>query len=288
MSVPPTGRRSGGTLAVTGATGSVGGSTARLLAGEDTRLRLVVRDASRAPELPGTEVMEASFGDADAATEALRGVDTLFMVSAAESADRLEQHLTFVDAAAAAGVGHVVYTSFLGAAPDAIFTLARTHHATEERIATSGMEWTFLRDSFYADFTGLMTGEDGVIRGPAGEGRCGWVAREDVARVAAGVLADPAAHRGRTYDLTGPQALTMDEVADTIGRVRGRTVRFHDETVAEAYESRASYGAPSWQMDAWVSTYTAIAAGELDVVSDSVEQITGQAPLTLEDLLRKG
>lgn len=279
--------RGPGTVAVTGATGAVGGMTARLLADAGTRMRLVVRDASRAPELPGARVVEASFGDADDATDALRGVDTLFMVSAAESADRLEQHLTFVDAAAAAGVGHVVYTSFLGAAPDATFTLARTHHATEERIATSGMDWTFLRDSFYADFTELMAGEDGVIRGPAGAGRCGFVARADVARVAAAVLADPAAHAGRTYDLTGPRALTMDEVAATISEVRGREVRFHDETVPEAYASRASYGAPDWQLEAWVSTYTAIAAGELDVVSGAVEQLTGRAPLTLAELLRQ-
>lgn len=279
--------RGPGTVAVTGATGAVGGMTARLLADAGTRMRLVVRDASRAPELPGARVVEASFGDADDATDALRGVDTLFMVSAAESADRLEQHLTFVDAAAAAGVGHVVYTSFLGAAPDATFTLARTHHATEERIATSGMDWTFLRDSFYADFTELMAGEDGVIRGPAGTGRCGFVARADVARVAAAVLADPAAHAGRTYDLTGPRALTMDEVAATISEVRGREVRFHDETVPEAYASRASYGAPDWQLEAWVSTYTAIAAGELDVVSGAVEQLTGRAPLTLAELLRQ-
>lgn len=291
MSRATTGNRSA-TIAVTGATGVVGGMTARLLAESGVPLRLVVRDAGRAPELPypadhaGAQVVEASFGDADAATESLRGVDTLFMVSAAESADRLEQHLTFVDAAAAAGVGHVVYTSFLGAAPDATFTLARTHHATEERIATSGMDWTFLRDSFYADFTELMAGEDGVIRGPAGTGRCGWVARADVARVAAKVLSDPAEHRGTSHDLTGPQSLNLDEVAATISRVRGREVRFHDETVSEAYTSRAAYGAPDWQLDAWVSTYTAIARGELDVASDAVERITGSSARSLEEVLR--
>ena len=92
------------------------------------------------------------------------------MVSAAESADRLDQHRTFIDAAAEAGVRHIVYTSFLGAAPDATFTLARDHWVTEEHIRASGLAFTFLRDSFYLDFLPALAGEDGVIRGPAGDG----------------------------------------------------------------------------------------------------------------------
>jgi uncharacterized protein YbjT (DUF2867 family) len=114
-------------------------------------------------------VRTAGYGDRDAAAAALHGVDVLFMVSASESADRREQHRTFVDAAAAAGVRHVVYTSFLGAAPDATFTLARDHWATEEHLRASGMAFTFLRDSLYLDFLPALAGPDGVIRGPAGD-----------------------------------------------------------------------------------------------------------------------
>ncbi|WP_255555841.1 NmrA family NAD(P)-binding protein [Tessaracoccus palaemonis] len=226
------------------------------------------------------------YGDAEASRAALTGVDTLLMVSAPESADRLEQHRTFVEAAAAAGVGHVVYTSFVAAAPDATFTLARDHYATEEYVRASGMAWTFLRDSFYIDFMEALVGDDGVIRGPAGNGRCAIVARRDVARAAASVLAAPEPHRNRTYDLTGPEALSMTEVAETISAVRGRPVRFHDETVEEAYASRAGYGAPAWQLDAWVSTYTAIRSGAMAKVSDAVRSITGTDPIRLADHLR--
>ena len=119
------------------------------------------------------------------------------MVSASEDVDRLGQHRAFVDAAAAAGVRHVVYTSFQGAAADCTFTLGRDHWATEEALRASGMEHTFLRDSFYADFLPLMA-TDGAIRGPAGDGRVAAVARDDVAAVAAVVLADPGAHVGAT------------------------------------------------------------------------------------------
>ena len=277
--------QAGPDLAVTGATGWLGGLVARDLAGRGVAQRLLVRDASRAPELPGAGVVESSYGDREAAERALTGVRTLFMVSAAENEDRLTEHRTFVDAAAAAGVEHVVYISFFGAAPNATFTLARDHWATEEHLKASGMRWTFLRDNLYLEFMDQMVGEDGVIRGPAGDGRAAVVSHDDIARAAAAVLIDPSAHAGRTYDLTGPEALTFADMAAVISGVTGRDVRFHDETVEEAYASRAAYGAPDWQVDAWVSTYTAVRAGELDGVTDDIERLTGRRPTSLREHL---
>ena len=102
----------------------------------------------------------------------------------------------------------------------------------------------------------MMVGDDGVLRGPAGEGRVAAVARADVARAAAAVLLDSDEHAGATYDLTGPEALTLGEVAQILSEETGREVRFHDETVEEAYASRRRWEAPHWQYDAWVSTYT--------------------------------
>ena len=183
-------------VAVTGATGFVGGSVAGQLAGAGVAQRLLVRDTSRAPVLSGGKAVQCSYGGRDAAMRALEGVEVLLMVSASESADRLEQHLAFVAAAADAGVRHVVYTSFVGAAADATFTLARDHYATEQAIIASGMAYTFLRDNLYLDFAERLVGEDGVIRGPAGDGRAGMVARIDVARSATAVLQDPDRYAG--------------------------------------------------------------------------------------------
>ena len=272
-------------LGVTGATGRLGGRIARLLAAAGVEQRLVVRTPARTPVLPGSTVAQASYDDGDAVRRALDGLEVVLMVSAAESEHRLDEHRAFVDAAAAAGVRHLVYVSFFGAAPDATFTLARDHHVTEQHVEQSGMAWTFLRDNLYSDFFPLLAGEDGVIRGPAGDGRVSAVAQDDIAAAATSVLADPVAHEGRTYSLTGPEALTLTEAAATMSRVLGRDVAFEDETVEEAYASRASYGAPGWQLDAWVSTYTAIAAGELAAVTDDVELLTGRPPRSLEDLL---
>ncbi|MFJ3670779.1 SDR family oxidoreductase [Streptomyces sp. NPDC090106] len=273
-------------LVVTGATGRLGGRVARLLAGQGVPQRLLVRTPGRAPDLPGAAVVQAGYGDQGAVVRALRGADTVLMVSASETPDRLAEHRTFVDAAAEAEVRHLVYVSFFGAAPDATFTLARDHFHTEEHIRASGMAYTFLRDNLYADFVPHLVGEDGVVRGPAGQGRAAFVAQDDIAEAAVAVLTRPGAHAGATYDLTGPEALTLDEAAAVLGKVQGRGVTYQPETVDEAYASRASYGAPRWQLDAWVSTYTAIAAGELDGVDDAVPRLTGHPATPLADVLR--
>ncbi|MGG7306319.1 SDR family oxidoreductase [Curtobacterium sp. AB451] len=276
------------TIALTGATGKIGGAVARALAHDGVPFRMIVRDASRAPDLPGTDVAVASYGDADAGRAALEGVDLLLMVSGAEAVDRLAQHRSFVAAAATAGVQHVVYTSFSGAAADATFTLGRDHWATEEAIRATSMAHTFLRDSFYLDFVEDLIGEDGAIRGPAGDGAMAAVARADVARVATEVLRNPAAHLDRTYELTGPAAITLHEAAATVSEVRGREVTYHPETLDEAYASRAQWDPEPWQADAWVSTYTAIAEGALARVSGDVERVTGRRPLSLREVLLAG
>lgn len=272
-------------LALTGATGALGGAVARLLAEAGVARRLLARHPARLAAPPDTPVYAVSYDDRESALRALSGVDTVLMVSAAESPHRRQDQRTFVDAAAQAGVRHLVYTSFMGASPDAVFTLARDHADTEDHIRASGMDYTFLRDCLYQDALPAFVQGDGVLRGPAGTGRVAAVARADVARTAARILADPSAHPGATYTLTGPQSLSLTEVAAILTRVTGRQVTYHNETVEEAYESRHLQASAPWQADAWVSSYTAIAAGELEQVSGDVEAVTGVPPIALEDYL---
>jgi NAD(P)H dehydrogenase (quinone) len=276
-----------GVIAVTGATGGLGGRVARRLAERGVRQRLVVRDPGRAPELAGAEVAAGSYDDPDGLRRAFEGAAALFMVSASEDPDRLRLHANVVDAAVAAGVERVVYTSFYGAGPECTFTFGRDHWHTEQRIEGSGLRHTFLRDNLYIDFLPLLVGADGVIRGPAGDGRVAAVARDDIAEVAVAVLAeDGGGHDGRTYDMTGPEALTMDEVAGELSRAAGRAVTYRNETMEEAYASRASYGAPDWEVAGWVTTYAAIANGDLEAVSGDVAAVTGHPPLSLAEFLR--
>jgi NAD(P)H dehydrogenase (quinone) len=279
---------SGADVVVTGVTGGLGGRVARRLAERGVGQRLVARDPGRAPELAGAEVAAGSYDDRDSLRRAFDGAGTLFMVSASEDPDRLRLHANVVGAAADAGVERIVYTSFFGAAADCSFTFGRDHWHTEELIKGSGLRFTMLRDNLYLDFLPLMVGADGVIRGPAGDGRVAAVARDDIADVAAAVLLEgDYRHDGRSYDLTGPEALTMAEAAQRLSELAGRTVTYHPETLEEAYASRASYGAPDWEVDGWVTTYVAIANGELEAVSGDVAAVAGHPPMALDDFLRR-
>jgi len=246
---------------------------ARRLADHGIAQRLVVRDPAKAPDLPRAESSgPATYSDGDAMRAALAGIATLYLVPATEDLDRLDQHRTAVKAAADARVGHIVYVSFQRAAADATFTFARDHFHTEELVRATGIPFTFLRSSLYLDFIPQMVGDDGVIRGPAGDGRVAPVARDDLAEAAAAVLTEPERHAGRTYELTGAQALTMAEIATRLN------ARYENETLEEAHASRASIDAPEWMVEGWVTTYAAIARGELDLVTDHVEHLTGHPP----------
>jgi NAD(P)H dehydrogenase (quinone) len=194
-------------IATTGSTGRLGGRVARRLASAGATQRLIVRDPARAPELERAEAVTAAYGDAAAIRQALEGAD----------------------------VALLVYISFYGASPSATFTLARDHWVTEEYIKASSLAFTFLRDTLYADFLPLMVGEDGVIRGPAGDGRVAAVVQDDIADVAATILQAPGPHGGATYDLTGPEPLSFAEIATVISAAWGREVTYHAESLEEAY-----------------------------------------------------
>jgi NAD(P)H dehydrogenase (quinone) len=275
--------RGPGLVANTDPSGEVGRRVAERLAARGVRQRLLVAPGVTAPELPGAEVAHVADGDdgSRSLTAALSGVGTLFFVPVREVPDRVARHAAVVDAAVAAGVGRIVYSSFLGASPTATFTLARDHHATEERIRATGLPFTILRGSAYLEVLRWIIGADGVIRGPGGTGRLAPVGRDDVADVAARVVAADGRHDGVTYDLTGPELVSLGDIAEAFGRATGRAMSYEDEPLERARESRRALGAPEWQVEAWVSTYLQVARGELETVSDAVPRLTGHPALSL-------
>ena len=277
-------------IVVTGASGRVGRRLAVRLAAEGAHKRLVVRAPDRAPELPGTETevaLSPGYQDVASMRAAFAGARTVFLVSGRESAHRVDEHRAAVDAAVDAGVERVVYLSFMGAAPDATFTFARDHWATEEHIRASGLRFTFLRDCLYHDAIVRFVGADGVLRGPAGDGRVAAVAHDDVADVATAVLLDVRAHDhdGRAYDVTGPAAYSLAEAAEVLSRATGRAITYVPETLEEAYASRAVYDAEPWEVEGWVSSYAAIGAGELAATSPTVRRLSGRPAQSFEQWL---
>ncbi|MFD3459215.1 SDR family oxidoreductase [Nocardia fluminea] len=272
------------TIAISGASGHIGGRVARLLAPSGARLRLLGRHVEHIAPIDGATTATIDFGDPATVAAALDGVGTFFFVSATESADRAAQQTAVVNAAKDAGVQRIVYLSFVGAAPDATFTFARDHWYTEQAIRASGLAFTFLRDNQYQDIIPHFADADGVIEGPAGDGEVAAVTRADVADCAAAVL-DSDAHNGETFDLTGPRAFTLRTATADMSEVLGRPFRYVEQTVEQAYASRAKYDAPAWEVDGWVSTYTSIAQGDLAQVTDAVPHLTGHPATDFREFL---
>jgi NAD(P)H dehydrogenase (quinone) len=273
-------------IAVTGATGGVGSRVAVSLAAKGARQRLIVKDPSRAPQVDGAEIRQASGYIAGGEMRAaLEGAHTLFLIPGRESAVRVAEHITAINSAVAAGIERIVYLSFAPAAEAAVSTLARDHYATEQHIRMTGIPFTFLRMNLYMDgIVRYMVNPAGVIQGPADSGRIAAILRDDVADACVAVLISDG-HDGATYDLTGREAFTFAEAAEQMSSASGKAISFHDETVDEAYASRAMYNAPDWEVAGWVTSYTGVAAGEFATISDDVKRLAGHEPLTLAEYL---
>jgi NAD(P)H dehydrogenase (quinone) len=268
------------TILVTGASGHVGSRVAELLVERGHAPRRLMRDPTKARPLHGSPVVAGDYGDRASLDAAMRGIDTVFLVSAAaRPLARAKLHGTVMDAAAAAGVTRLVYLSFQAASATSPFPYSADHLLSEAHLRQSGLAWTILRDSFYQELIPGLADEDGVIRSPDAGGKVAWVAREDVAQVAAGVLVDER-HAGKTYDLTGPEALSLEEAVARLAR-EGQRLRYVRESLEEGRVWRAATDAPEWEVDVWLGSYLAMGTGELAPLSTAVHDIAGHEPRAL-------
>lgn len=273
-------------IGITGVTGKLGSYVANLVDKKGMVSVHLARSPERAKVYASAEIRNIVYANTPEVVEALKGIDTLLMVSARENPERVKEHKEFLDAAKLAGVQHIVYTSFYGADEKATFTLSRDHAKTEAYIKKLGFTYTFLRDNFYLDFLIDIALENGEIRGPAGSGLVSAVARKDTSTVAAEILLNPKEWENQSLNLTGPEDLSMQEIVALLSKETGKTITYVDESVEEAYESRKKWPAQTWEYDAWVSTYTAIKVGEQAGVSTDVEKVLGHPASSLLDILR--
>ena len=274
-------------IGMTGVTGKLGSYVADLIDQIGIASIHLARRPERAKVYASAKIRKMVYANTPEVVEALKGIDTLLMVSARENPERVKEHKDFLDAAKLAGVQHIIYTSFYGAGEKATFTLSRDHAQTEAYIKELGFTYTFLRDNFYLDFFIDIALENGEIRGPAGRGRVSAVARKDTSRVAAEILLNPKEWENQTLNLTGPEDLSMEEIVELLSKETGNAITYVDESVEEAYESRKKWPAQTWEYDAWVSTYTAIKAGEQAGVSTDVEKVLGRPAMNLIDVLKE-
>ena len=273
-------------IGITGVTGKLGSYVADLVDKKGIASVHLARNPERAKVYASAEIRKMVYANTPEVVEALKGIDVLLMVSARENPERIEEHKSFLDAAKLAGVQYIVYISFYGTDEKATFTLSRDHAKTEAYIKELGFTYTFLRDNFYLDFLLDIALENGEIRGPAGSGKITAVARKDTSSVAAEILLHAKKWENQTLNLTGPEDLSMEEIVELLSKNTSKTITYVDESVEEAYESRKKWPAQTWEYDAWVSTYTAIKAGEQDGVSADVEKVLDHPASSLLDILR--
>lgn len=274
-------------IAVTGVTGNLGGIVSRLCKKNGIEVRNLARNVEKAEKLGFSNVFKSNYDKSGDTVKSLEGIEVLFMVSGSENPNRVQQHKDFIDAAKVAGVSHIIYLSFYNASKNSIFTLGRDHYATEEYIKENGFKYTFLRDNFYADFFVDLCREYGEIKGPAGNGKVSAVVRSDVSEVVAKILENPGKCENQTLNMTGPEELSMDEIVKTVSKYFGKEIKYIEETVEEAYESRKIWKAEQWEYDSWVSTYTAIAENEQSGISNDIEKVLGRKATSLVEYLEK-
>ena len=274
-------------IAVTGVTGNLGGMVSRLCKKNGIEVRNLARNVEKAEKFGFSNVFKSSYDKSEDTVKSLEGIEILFMVSGSENPNRVQQHKDFIDAAKVAGVSHVIYLSFYNASKNSIFTLGRDHYATEEYIKENGFKYTFLRDNFYADFFVDLCREYGEIKGPAGNGKVSAVVRSDVSEVAAKILENPGKWENQTLNMTGPEELSMTEIVKAVSEYFGKEIKYIEETVEEAYESRKIWKAEQWEYDSWVSTYTAIAENEQSGISNDIEKVLGRKATSLVEYLEK-
>jgi NAD(P)H dehydrogenase (quinone) len=289
---------------MTGASGQYGRlATDKLIArGRARDLTLITRTPAKLADRAeaGCDVRYGNFDEPESLRDALRGADKLLLISGTRVGARVVLHKAAIDAAAAVGVGHVVYTSFVNVDRHNPAIVAVDHRETENLIEASGMAWTFLRDAHYADAMILNAGPGFIASGvwltSTAGGREAMVWREDCVDCAVAVLSQDG-HENRAYPITGPQSETFAEVAAMLSGVSGHPIELVETDDAGMYAHFDSLGIPRepvddqsvegipWNSDDMVSFECAIREGFLDVSTDAVEKLTGRGARSVREMI---
>ncbi len=285
-------------ILVTGATGHFGSTSIHFLLQNGipaNRIRAFVRSGHDAENLAqlGIDIAHGDYDDYASMLSALNGVEKLLFVSGSDLVKRLSQHENIVQAAKAAGVKHVVYTSFQRkneSETSPLWLVAQSHIQTEKWLKESGLGVTILKNNLYMDFLPGFIGESvldsGMIYLPAESGKVGAVLRAEMAEAAA-IILTTSGHEGKEYHFTNNEAVSYAEIAQIITTVSAKTIGYTSPT-AEVYEQTLlGYGLPPEAVGIFSSFAVAQAQGELDGVSTDLERLLGRKPVAVREFISR-
>jgi uncharacterized protein YbjT (DUF2867 family) len=274
-------------ILVTGANGLNGRAVLRRLAARGIPARALVRSVGRADglsALPNVEIVEGDLARPESLAEALRGVDRAMLISSADPA-MLEVQSAFIAAARAAGVAHVVKLSGIIPGLDSPFRFARMHAEIERRLEASWMAFTHLRAgefmaAYFRQVPSILA--KGALLLPMADARIASIDVDDIAEVAATALTTPG-HEGKIYPLTGPEALTMAEVAERLSAATGKPIRYVDVAPEDARRAQLAAGMPPYLVDALAELFAERRKGAESHVSPAVQAILGRRPTRFDE-----
>jgi NAD(P)H dehydrogenase (quinone) len=294
-------------IVVTGASGNYGRAfTDALIAkGRAQDLILITRTPAKLTDrvAQGCEVRYGDFDKPETLAAAVTGADKMLLISGTRVGARVVQHKAAIDAAAKAGVKHIAYTSFIGIDDPANPAEVRHDHIETERlIRASGMAWTMLRDAHYADAMILMAGpgvmQSGQWISNAGSGLEAMVWRDDCVAAAVAVMTSDG-HEGQTYNITGPELQTFEEVTAILSEVTGKSISYVSVDDDQQYAMFDAMGIPRrpvddqtvgglpWNSDDMVTFGQAIREGFLEVCTKDVERLTGRPARSVRQMIEE-
>ena len=278
-------------ILVTGATGLNGGVLVRLLSARGVPVRALVRNATRAADLsslPNVEVVEGDMARPDTLSEPLRGVDRAMLISSSDPA-MLEVQSNFIDAARKAGVKHVVKLSGIMPDIDSPFRFARMHGEAERKLEKSGIAFTHLRagefmHAYFRQVPAIVA--RGAFFLPMEDARIASIDVTDIAEVAARALTEPG-HEGKIYPLTGPDALSMAEVAEKLSAATGKPIRYISVAPDEARNAQLAAGVPQYTADALAELFAERRKGKESRVWPDIKRILGRRATSFDDFAKR-
>ena len=278
-------------IAITGATGQLGQHVIANLLNTTpaSQLVAVVRNPAKAEALSqqGVGVRQADYGDEAALTKALQGVDKLLIISSSEVGQRAPQYRNIIQAAAAAGVKFIAYTSLLHADTSPL-GLADEHIATEKMLADSGIPYALLRNGWYTEnylASAPPALEHGVFIGAAGEGKIASATRADYAAAAARVISEEG-HAGKVYELAGDNGWTLSELAAELAKQSGKKVVYQNLSQADFAAALKSVGLPAGLADMLADSDVGASKGGLFDDSHTLSKLIGRPTTALADSVK--